>query len=94
MQVEKGKIMSKSEFLSKGSYGKEQYEGLLVGSDARQGCYNIGVQLDEDKVLVVDHAHENNVRERILDWSSQIEDIQRKHGTKADLQNYTRDRGQ
>jgi hypothetical protein len=90
MEARKGEIISKSEFLSHGSYAKEQYEGLLVSSDARQGCYNIGVQLDEDKVLIVDHAHDNDVRERILNWSSQIEDIQRKHGAKADLQNYSK----
>lgn len=90
MQDKRGKIVSKNEFLSQGSFAKEQYEGLLVSSDAKQDCYNIGVQLGEDKVLIVDHAHEGNVRERIQNWASQIQDIQKKHGVQGDLQNYSK----
>jgi hypothetical protein len=64
MQDKKGKIMNKDEFLAQGSFAKEQYEGLLVGADSSQDCYNIGIQLSEDKVLVVDQARSDNVRER------------------------------
>lgn len=89
MQDKRGKIVSKDEFLSQGSYAKEQYEGLLVGADTSQDCYNIGVQLGENKVLVVDRARQDNIRERIQTWVPQIQDIQKKHGVQGDLQNYT-----
>jgi hypothetical protein len=39
---QKGKVVSKQEFLSDGTYAKEQYEGLLVASDLKQGCYKLG----------------------------------------------------
>lgn len=89
MENKKGKIISKNEFLSQGSFAKEQYEGLLVSADARQDCYNIGVQLGEDQVLIVDQASDDNVRERIQNWASQIQDIQKKYGVQGDLQNYS-----
>lgn len=90
MQDKKGKIIKKNEFLSQGSFAKEQYEGLLVSADAKQDCYNIGVQLGEDKVLIVDQAREDNIRERIQSWIPQVQDIQKKHGVHGDLQNYSR----
>ncbi|HBQ85275.1 MAG TPA: hypothetical protein DD811_02165 [Syntrophomonas sp.] len=91
MQDKKGKIMNKDEFLAQGSFAKEQYEGLLVGADSSQDCYNIGIQLSEDKVLVVDQARSDNVRERIQNWAPQIQDIQKKHGAdQGNLQNYSR----
>ena len=43
MTIEKGRIVNKREFLKHGEYAKEQYEGLLVSSDAEQGRYNIGL---------------------------------------------------
>ncbi|HEX3012162.1 MAG TPA: hypothetical protein VHQ70_09065 [Syntrophomonadaceae bacterium] len=90
MQDKKGKIISKKEFLAHGSYAKEQYEGLLVGADSQENCYNIGVQLDEDRILVVEQTHPNNIRERIQAWAPQIYDIQKSYGVQNDLQNYTR----
>ncbi len=85
---QKGKVVSKQEFLSDGTYAKEQYEGLLVASDLKQGCYKLGVQVDENKILMVDQATEDNIREKVLNWSAQIEDIQRRYNAQADLQNY------
>ena len=90
MKDKKGQVMSKDSFLSGGLYSKEQYEGLLVSSDMEQVCYNIGVQLGEDRVLVVDQAMESNVRERIQTWVPQVQDIQNKYNVKNDLENYSR----
>ena len=64
MQEYKGKIMSKSEFLKNGEFGKEEYEGLLVASDTQKGIYNIGVELGEDKILLIEQADDSNVHER------------------------------
>lgn len=88
MQDKKGQIISKEEFLRYGSLAKEQYEGLLIGSDAQQNAYNIGVQLSENEVLIVDQSDESRVRERVQVWASQVQDIQRRHGVQQDLQNY------
>jgi hypothetical protein len=88
-EIKKGQIVSKKEFLAHGSYAKEQYEGLLVAADARQDCYNIGVQLDEDRVLVVEKTDPRYVRERIQAVVPQIYEIQKSHGAHIDLQNYT-----
>lgn len=89
MKAQEGKIMSKQEFIKDGLYAKEQYEGLLVSSDQEQGWYNIGVQLDENHVLVVDHSKETHVRERIQNWAPQVARIQREHKVKNDPENYT-----
>ncbi|HPT68958.1 MAG TPA: hypothetical protein PKW50_02355 [Syntrophomonas sp.] len=88
MTVQKGQIISKQEFLKNGQYAKEQYEGLLVGSDIEQGRYNIGVQLDENQVVVVDSSSEQQIRDKVLWWSSQIVDVQRRHNARPDSQNY------
>jgi len=88
MAIEKGQIISKKEFLKDGQYAKEQYEGLLVSSDVKNGHYNIGVQLDENQVLVVDHSKESQIRDKVLSWSSQIADIQRRYNAGTDSQNY------
>jgi len=85
----KGKVVSKTEFLRDGRWGKEQYEGLLVSADRSTGLYNIGVQLGENEVLVVDQTKADSIRERIQGWAPQINDIQRKHGVDMNLQNYT-----
>jgi len=85
----KGKVVSKTEFLRDGLWSKEQYEGLLVSADRSTGLYNIGVQLGENEVLVVDQTKADSIRERIQGWAPQINDIQRKHGVDMNLQNYT-----
>ncbi|MGE5391751.1 MAG: hypothetical protein ACM3PE_11885 [Deltaproteobacteria bacterium] len=86
----KGKIVSKTEFLRDGLWSKEQYEGLLVSADRSTGLYNIGVQLSENQVLVVDQTKADSIRERIQGWAPQIYDIQRQHGVDIDQGNYTK----
>ena len=85
----KGKVVSKTEFLRDGLWSKEQYEGLLVSADRSSGLYNIGVQLSENEVLVVDQAKDDSIRERIQGWAPQVYDIQRNHGVETNLGNYT-----
>ena len=87
--VMKGKVVSKSEFLKNGLYNKEQYEGLLVSADSSSELYNIGVQLSETQVLVVDQAQAGNIRERIQGWAPQVHDIQKQHGVHNDSENYS-----
>ncbi|MEA1962486.1 MAG: hypothetical protein U9N81_14675 [Bacillota bacterium] len=88
MADKKGQIMNKQQFMQSGDYAKEHYEGLLIGSDIEQGCYNIGVQLGEDQVLIVDQSSDSHVRERIQNWAPQVQDIQRQHRVTNDLGNY------
>ena len=90
MQDKRGSIVSKQDFLKDGSYAKEEYEGLLVSSDMQQGCYNLGVQLAEDKVLFVDQATESNINEKIQTWVPQIQTLQRQHNVKNNSGNYAR----
>ena len=86
----KGKVVSKQEFLRDGLYDKEQYEGLLVSADSASGWYNIGVQLGENKVLVVDQVKDTNIRERIQGWMPQVSDLQKQYNVRNDSENYTR----
>ncbi|NLU49297.1 MAG: hypothetical protein GXX09_02640 [Syntrophomonadaceae bacterium] len=89
MTVKRGQIISKEEFMAGGHYGKEQYEGLLVSGDIEHGYLQIGIQLDENRVMVVDSATEENVRERIQNWAAQVRKYQKKYGSNMDLQNYS-----
>lgn len=88
MTIQKGQIINKKEFLKNGQYAKEEYEGLLVGSDVEQGRYNIGVQLDENQVVVVDFSNESQIKDKVLWWSSQIVGIQQRYNAGSDSQNY------
>jgi len=90
MKANEGKIMSKKEFMKDGLYTKEQYEGILVSSNLQQGCYNIGVQLDENTVLVLDHSSDSQVREKIQNWSAQLEDIKKEYNVGTNPSNYIR----
>ena len=88
MEIRKGDIVNKKSFLEKGLFAKEEYEGLLVSSDSAQQCYNLGVQLDEDRILVVDQVREGNIEEKVGSWSEKIQEIQKAYGSGNDLQNY------
>lgn len=90
MQGGKKQIMSKEQFLKNGPYAKEEYEGLIVGSDPEQGFYNIGVQLAENKILVVDRASDNDIHARLEEWVPQIQEIQRKYNVANDQENYAK----
>ncbi|MGE5397321.1 MAG: hypothetical protein ACM3MK_07275 [Chitinophagales bacterium] len=83
----KGRIMDKEDFLSDGIFNKEHYEGLLVSANS-DGTYSIGIQISQDKVIKVDEADPNQVRNKIYEWAPQILTIQKEYGAKADLQNY------
>lgn len=88
MQAKRGSVVSKQEFIKDGLYVKEEYEGLLVSSDLQQSCYNLGVQLAEDKVLFVDQATESNIHQKLETWVPQIQTIQRQHHVKNNSGNY------
>lgn len=72
----KDQIMDKQEFLKEGLFQKEPYEGLLVNAKS-DGGYNIGIQLEENTVLKVDEATEEDVRDKIYQWSAEVSNIQR-----------------
>ncbi len=80
MSDKKGRIINKDSLVNNSAFVKEQYEGLLVCSD-EQGFYNIGIQLNDNDVLIVDQAKETNVRERIQNWAAQVQDIQSKYSS-------------
>lgn len=86
--MQKGQIISKEEFLRNSQYAKEEWEGLLVSADTTKNHYNIGVQLDENRILLVDQVPDDQVHHRITQLVPQIAELQRKHGAHADLQNY------
>lgn len=88
MRAKRGTIVSKQDFIKDGLYAKEEYEGLLVSSDQQQGCYNLGVQLAEDRVLVVDQANDSNISEKLKTWVPQIQTLQRQHNVKNNSGNY------
>ena len=88
MELRKGDIVNKKSFLEKGLFAREEYEGLLVSSDTAQRCYNLGVQLDEDRILVVDQVQEGKKKKKVRSWSGKIQEIQRAYGSGNDLQNY------
>ena len=82
MRFHKGQIVDKSDFIVKDGFSKEYYEGLLIASDASLNGYNIGIQLSEDKVLVVDRTDAENARETVDRWAPQVDQIQREYGVK------------
>jgi len=87
MEIKKGDILNKEQFLNQDSYAKEEYEGLIVCSDQRKGCYNFGVQLDENRILVVDQVQEDEVEQKLSSWVPQIQQIQRRYSAGNDTQN-------
>lgn len=90
MKNQKGKIMTKDAFLRNGSYAKEEYEGLLVSADTEQGCYNLGVEIGKNRVLLVDQVKDSEVHEKVHSWAAQIPDIQRQYESDSHLANYSR----
>lgn len=86
--MHKGQIMSKEEFPRNSQYSKEEWEGLLVSADVTKNHYNIGIQLDENRILLVDQVPDNQVHHRITQLVPQITELQRQHRAQNDLQNY------
>ena len=88
MQAKRGSVVNKKDFIQDGLYAKEEYEGLLVSSDEKQGCYNLGIQLAEDRVLFIDQATDSNINEKLENWVPQNQTLQRQHNVKNDSGNY------
>ncbi len=71
-----GTVMNKQTFLKSGSYSKEEYEGLIVSADVDNKIYNIGIELDGDKILVVDQARDTEVHDKVNEWFPRIQEVQ------------------
>lgn len=67
-------IMTLDEFKI-GLLEKDSVPGLLFRSD-ENGFYSIGIQINNDEVVKVDAATEDNAMERIQYWSEHVENIQ------------------
>lgn len=72
-----GSVLSREAFLKGGSYAKEEYEGLIVCADVDKRVYNIGIELDDGTILVVDQAKDNEVHKKVNEWFPRIVDVQR-----------------
>lgn len=83
MKDKKGKVMTKEAFLSNGWYAKEEYEGLLVSTDVEQGCYNIGVEIGKDRVVLVDQVKDSEIHERVHSLMPHIQEIQSKYNSNS-----------
>jgi hypothetical protein len=89
MKKRLGPVMDKKDFMSEGIFDKEPNEGLLISARS-DGRLNIGIQLTEDKVLKVDEAYGEEVRDKIAQWAPQIQSIQKEWGSKPDTSSYGR----
>ncbi len=74
-------IMSMDEFKI-GLLEKDRVPGLLIRSD-ENGYYNIGIQINDNEVIKVDSALEDNAISRISYWSDRVEQIQQLYKTQA-----------
>lgn len=86
MDINRKNIMDKKDFLSDGVFDKESYEGLMI-SAREDGILQIGIQLEEDKVLKVDEARGEDVRQKLAEWAPQIGAIQKKWKENASSDN-------
>jgi hypothetical protein len=75
-QQQVGRIVNKDDFLRDSNFSREEYEGLIVSADLKSGLYNIGVELEDDQVLVVDQVKESLVATRVQQWAPKIQEIQ------------------
>ncbi len=74
-------IMSMDEFKI-GLLEKDRIPGLLIRSD-ENGYYNIGIQINDNEVVKVDSALEDNAISRISYWSDKVEKIQQLYKNQA-----------
>ena len=74
-------IMSMDEFKI-GLLEKDRVPGLLIRSD-ENGYYNIGIQINDNEVVKVDSALEDNAISRISYWSDKVERIQNLYKNQA-----------
>lgn len=76
MDYRQGKVMSKGEFMQNSGYAKEEYEGLLVSLDTVSGLYNIGLEIGEDKVLLLAQADEEDIHQKYHELVPKVAEIQ------------------
>ncbi|MDO4539472.1 MAG: hypothetical protein Q4B48_00015 [Syntrophomonadaceae bacterium] len=76
----KGTVISREEFINSGAIVKEHYEGLLVASDRAKSAYDIGIQINDEQVMLVDSASPQDIRHRILNWAPLVAQYQRQYG--------------
>ena len=74
-------IMSMDEFKI-GLLEKDRVPGLLIRSD-ENGYYNFGIQINDNEVVKVDSALEDNAISRISYWSDKVEKIQNLYKNQA-----------
>jgi hypothetical protein len=78
-EKQNGQLLSKQDFLAQGDWSRENaYEGLLVVNHGDQG-YDLGVELDGNRILKVDSVSPEEVQDRVLYWAAQLEDIRREY---------------
>lgn len=78
---ETGSVMSREAFLKNSGYAKEEYEGLIVSADVAKGVYNIGIELDDGSILLVDQASDKQVHDKVHQWIPKIVEVQRMYYT-------------
>ncbi|NLX01163.1 MAG: hypothetical protein GXY40_01335 [Syntrophomonadaceae bacterium] len=74
-------IMSMDEFKI-GLLEKDRIPGLLIRSD-ENGYYTIGIQINDNEVIKVDSALEDNALYKISYWSDRVEQIQNLYKNQA-----------
>ncbi|MDD2372459.1 MAG: hypothetical protein WC109_10670 [Syntrophomonadaceae bacterium] len=74
-------IMSMDEFKI-GLLEKDRIPGLLIRSD-ENGYYTIGIQIDDNEVVKVDSALEDNALYKISYWSDKVEQVQNLYKNQA-----------
>ncbi|MEQ8174145.1 MAG: hypothetical protein ABRQ26_03665 [Syntrophomonadaceae bacterium] len=82
---ETGSVMSREAFLRNSGYAKEEYEGLIVSADVDKGVYNIGIELDDGNILLVDKASDKQVHDRVHQWIPKIVEMQRMYYTDPEM---------
>lgn len=70
-------IMTLDEF-KVGLLDKDSTPGLLFRSD-ENGYYSIGIQINDQEVVKVGAASEDNAMEKIQYWSEHVKDIQERY---------------
>mgnify|MGYP000894747272 CR=1 FL=1 len=74
-------IMSMDEF-EVGLLEKDRIPGLLIRSD-ENGYYTIGIQINDNEVVKVDSALEDNALYKISYWSDKVEQVQNLYKNQA-----------
>lgn len=80
VQISKGMVMSRENFLEHGLWSRQEYEGLIVSGEPERDRYNIGVEIEEDLILVVDQVQDHEVAQKVRTWSAEVPKIQRQYG--------------